>query len=387
MNFVFLSPHFPAHYYLFCTHLKNLGVNVLGIGDAPYHTLTPALQAALTDYYYLPEMEKYDQVLRACGYFTHRYGKIERIESHNEHWLEIEAQLRTDFNVFGVQSDAIQDVKCKSRMKGKFRQAQLNVARGVIAGSREQILAFVREVGYPLVAKPDNGVGGAGACRLDNDSDLESFLQQQRSVPYFLEEFVSGKICSFDGLVNREGEIVFYTVHQNCDNLMEILHDDLHTAYYSLRQIPDDMREAGWRAVQSFGLRERFFHMEFFRTDNAQKLVALEMNMRPPGGLTMHMFNYANDIDLYQQWANMVATGQFTADYARPYHCAYISRKRNKPYLHSHEEILARYQPWIVHHTEMAPLFWPVMGHYAYLARASGLEQILAIKQFIHQLA
>jgi hypothetical protein len=36
MNFVFISPHFPHTYWNFCQRLKQNGVTVLGIADAPY---------------------------------------------------------------------------------------------------------------------------------------------------------------------------------------------------------------------------------------------------------------------------------------------------------------------------------------------------------------
>ena len=49
MNFVSLSPHFPPNYYPFCARLKGLGVNVLGLADAPYETLRPELREALTE--------------------------------------------------------------------------------------------------------------------------------------------------------------------------------------------------------------------------------------------------------------------------------------------------------------------------------------------------
>ena len=41
MNHVYLSPHFPPNYYLFCAHLRRLGVNVLAIADEPYESLSP----------------------------------------------------------------------------------------------------------------------------------------------------------------------------------------------------------------------------------------------------------------------------------------------------------------------------------------------------------
>ena len=47
MNFVFISPHFPKHYWNFCDRLHKNGVNVLGIGDCPYDALDKRLKDSL----------------------------------------------------------------------------------------------------------------------------------------------------------------------------------------------------------------------------------------------------------------------------------------------------------------------------------------------------
>ena len=108
MNFIFISPNFPHTYWNFCDRLKKNGVNVLGIGDAPYDGLEDGLKGALTEYYKVDSLENYDQVFRAVAFFSFKYGKIDWIESLNEYWLEQDAQLRTDFNVTtGIQSDRI----------------------------------------------------------------------------------------------------------------------------------------------------------------------------------------------------------------------------------------------------------------------------------------
>ena len=39
MNYIFISPHFPHTYWQFCDRLHRNGINVLGIGDAPYDSL------------------------------------------------------------------------------------------------------------------------------------------------------------------------------------------------------------------------------------------------------------------------------------------------------------------------------------------------------------
>ena len=96
MNFVFISPNFPQTYWNFCDRLRRRGVNVLGIGDAPYESLSPELKASLTEYCHVHSMEDYDQPFRAVAWLTHKYGKIDWLESNNEYWLELDARLRTD---------------------------------------------------------------------------------------------------------------------------------------------------------------------------------------------------------------------------------------------------------------------------------------------------
>ncbi|MGC9358065.1 MAG: ATP-grasp domain-containing protein [Anaerolineae bacterium] len=374
MNVVLLSPYFPSNYYNFAVALRQLGVNVLAIGDASYDELRPELREALTEYYRVADLHDYENLLRACGHFIHRYGRLHRIESHNEYWLETDARLRTDFNVFGPKQDEMAQVKFKSRMKAVFAEAGIDVARGEVVRTPEAADAFIAEVGYPVVAKPDNGVGAAATYKIANAEDLARFFAEKPPLDYFMEAFISGELFSFDGLVDRRGEIVFYTSHFFNRGIMEVVNEGLDMFYYSLRELPHDLEEVGRRTVAAFGLRERFFHIEFFRSDG--RLIALELNMRPPGGLTMDMFNYANDIDLYEAWANLVAHDRFESKYDRPYHCAYVGRKWHRSYCVSHEQVLRDYPELLVHHEPINPVLAPAIGEYGYLLRSPHLEAL-----------
>ena len=167
VNFVFISPNFPETYRWFCIRLRENGVNVLGVGDAPYDALHPDLRRALTEYYRVDSLADYDQMVRALGHFTGRYGKLDWVESNNEYWLELDAALRTDFNInTGLKSDQIAKYKSKRRMKDYYRQAGVPCARYAMATTLEAALAFTREVGYPVVVKPDRGVGAAATYKL-----------------------------------------------------------------------------------------------------------------------------------------------------------------------------------------------------------------------------
>jgi biotin carboxylase len=375
MNIVLLSPYFPPNYYRFAVALRRNSVNVLGLGDAPYGDLHFELRSALSEYYRVDDLHHYDDLIRACGYFTHRYGKLDRVESHNEYWLETDARLRTDFNIPGPKSDELVWVKQKSKMKQIFVQAGIDVAPGLVARTPAEAVQFVAEVGYPLVAKPDTGVGASGTYKIRNDAELAQFFAAKPATDYLLEAFISGALYSFDGLVDRDGDIVFCTSHFFSQGIMETVNEGLDIFYYSLRELPAGLEDAGRRAVAAFKLRERFFHIEFFHLDDG-RWVALEVNMRPPGGLTMDMFNYANDLDLYREWANIVAFGRFQAQYTRPYHCAYVGRRKTRAYCLSHADVLGRYGTLIPEHGPMSDVLSPALGHYAYLFRSPDLDQL-----------
>jgi hypothetical protein len=384
MNVVFLSPHFPPHYFRFCLGLKQAGADVLGIGDEPYDHLSPDVRNSLTEYYRVDDLHNYEALVRACGYFTHRYGKIERLDSLNEYWLSTEARLRDDFNISGVRGAEIDFIRRKSRMKSKFREAGVPVARGRVVQSVDDARRLIRETGYPVIAKPDAGVGAIATYRLNNEKDLEDFFQSKPDIDYIMEEFISGAIYSFDGLADRAGNPVFYTAHAFSQGIMETVNDARHIYYYSLRDIPSQLEKIGRECLKVFEVKERFFHIEFFRTAPEQ-YVALEVNMRPPGGHTTDMFNYACDIDIYRIWAELLVHHQTQVNYERHYHCCYASRKVNLRYAYSHEDIWTHYGSFMVQVEKVPGVFSSALGDIGYIFRAASLDQILEIVNFIHQ--
>ncbi|MCR4417913.1 MAG: ATP-grasp domain-containing protein [Ignavibacteria bacterium] len=386
MNYIFLSPHFPVNYYNFIPRLREFGVNVFGIADENFENLRYELKYSLNEYYKVNDLHNYDELLRAVAFFTFKYGKIDRLESFNEYWLETDARLRTDFNIPGIKLDQIEFYKNKSRMKELFQKARINVAKGKVVKEKTEAEIFIKEVGYPIVAKPDKGVGAAQTYKIENDDELNSFFNSKPPIDYILEEFIEGDIYSFDGLTDQNGEIVFFTSHKYQRGIMETVNNDLHIYYYSLIDIPQDLYESGKRIVETFEVKERFFHFEFFRRYRDGKLYALEVNMRPPGGFTLDMFNYACDFDVYREYASIVVTNKLTAEYERKYHVCYIGRKFNKNYVHTHEEILKKFNEILVMYSPISPVLSDALGNYCYIVRSKDFSQIEEAIEFIHKM-
>ena len=391
MNFVFISPHFPHTYWQFCDRLRRNGINVLGIGDAPYETLESSLKAALTEYYRVNSLEDYDQVYRATAFFAFKYGKIDWIESMNEYWLEQDARLRTDFNVTtGIREDRISFIKEKSLMKKLYLEAGIPTARQHVVTDQEAGKAFIAEVSYPVIVKPDVGVGATHTWKLENDTDLEAFYNNLPAAPYVMEEFIQGEICSYDAILDSRCEPLFESMTV-WPPVMDIVNKDLDLMYYTCPEVPEKLRKLGRKTVKAFGVDRRFVHLEFFRLTKARKglgrigdFAALEVNMRPAGGYTPDMMDFAHSTDVYQIYADMVAYDERRIpESGEHFYCVYASRKDGHTYAHTHEEIMEKYSSRMMMQEEMPPMNWPQMGRYMYTARLETFEEAQEFIRFV----
>ena len=386
MNFVFFSPHFPGTGTDYCDRLKKAGATVLGIGDAPYDMLDSRLKDALSEYYLVPDMENYDLVLRAMGHFTHKWGRIDRFESLNEHWLELEAGIRTDFNIYGTKLDFVKNLKRKSRMRAFFRKSGVATSAQRKCSDREGAMTFIRKVGYPVVVKPDTGSGASNTFKISNVKELNEFFKAKPDgISFVMEEFIDGAIVTYDGLVNRDGEVVFASTTRYDESIMDVVNQNLHISYICRPDVPPAIEEAGRKILKAFDVRERFFHVELFDSRKDGRIVALEVNMRPPGAWMTDAMNYSYDIDIYAEWANMVVNDAVGGPFKGKYYTAYASRKDHIAYRHDHQAVLAAFGDMIVKQQVIEKVFSRAMGDYAYQLRSTSMDDVREAIRFIHE--
>ena len=376
-NIIFISPNFPANYWHFCHELKANGMNVLGIGDQPYDELSDELKGSLNEYYKVTDLENYEEKYRAVAFLAFKHGRIDWLESNNEYWLEHDARLRTDFNITtGFQTADISRAKYKSKMKKYFQRAHIPTARFRLATSLKTCQAFAAEVGYPIIAKPDNGVGASYTCRIDNDEQLQAFYKgRRRNIRYILEEYIAGEVNSYDAIIDSHGDPVFETGNISPVSIMDIVNNEENSVYYILNELPEDIRQAGRATVKSFDVKSRFVHFEFFRLAKRQKglgkkgdLAALEVNMRPSGGFSPDMMNFAHSTNVYKIWADMIAYDRSTVAAGKDAYCAFAGLRDAKRYALSHEEIMKKYGNNIRMVERLPEALSGAMGNRMYLA-------------------
>ncbi len=376
-NFIFISPNFPTNYWQFCHELKNNGMNVLGIGDQPYHELTDELKGSLNEYYKVSSLENEDEVYRAVAFLIFKYGPIDWLESNNEYWLERDAKLRTAFHITsGFQTEDIPRIKFKSKMKEYYKKAGIPVARHQMVDTLENCLDFIKEVGYPVITKPDNGVGASHTYKISNEEELKQFFDQKiPQIQYIMEEFIDAEVNSYDAIIDANGEPMFETGNVTPNSIMDIVNNADNSIYYIVKELSSDVKKAGHATVKSFGVKSRFVHFEFFRLLKDHKglgkkgdVIALEVNMRPCGGFTPDMINFAHSTNVYKIWADMIAFGHSTMPVGKHAFCAFAGLRDGKDFVMSYEDIMEKYGKYMKMVDRIPDVLSAAMGNQMYVA-------------------
>ena len=383
-NVIFISPNFPANYWQFCRELKKNGMNVLGIGDQPYDELSENLKESLNEYFKVPNLEDYDTVYRAVAFLIYKHGPIDWLESNNEYWLERDAALRTAFHITsGFQTEDIPRIKYKSKMKKYYQAAGIPTARYHLVDSLDGCMAFINEVGWPVVVKPDNGVGASDTHKLSSEKELKDFLAAKQDVIYIMEEFIHAEVNSYDAIIDSHGDPIFETGNVTPTSIMDTVNENGNCIYYIVKDLPDDTRKAGRATVKSFGVKSRFVHFEFFRLTEDQEgmgkkgdVVALEVNMRPCGGFSPDMMDFANSTNVYKIWADMIAFDRSTLEDGEHNFCAYAGRRDGKPFVYDHQAIMEKYGKQMKMVERIPDVLSGAMGNQMYVANFPTQEEL-----------
>lgn len=387
MNFLYLSPEFPPNYRNFAAQLSTAGVSVYGIGEAEFHNLSQELQQSLKWYVRCPNMRQIDSFGAALDHLVNDvmkrkgWGTIDVVESHNEFWMAHEAFANEKLGLAGIRPHDMARLKKKSAMKAIFTESDLKTAEGAVISSATEGLTLAKRLGYPLILKPDEGVGASGVRKISSEHELRDALSQN-SGPYLLEQFIQGRMVTFDGLTDWDGNIVYASsLAYGCGVLENVMGED--TFFYVRREIPSKLAAIGERLVRAFAIKRKFFHFEFFDLDG--EYLPVEINARPPGGAIIDMMNYSADIDLYRWYATLITAGPGSTlelHSAKRFFCGFAGRK-DKRYRHSHQEILTTLGLALVEHGENPALYWDGMGRYRYIFRSPFEEAIQGMRNFV----
>ena len=383
MNFICISPNYPENYWMFCRGLKRHGATVLAIVDTSYGHLNPNLREYVDEVYIVSSFRNYDEMIKAVGYYTYRYGKIDWIESNNEAWLDLDARLRDDFNIHtGFSYQEISNFQSKSNMKKYYEIAGIPTAPYILPNSSQEAIDFAHRVQYPVVLKPDQGVGASHTYQIDNNEDLRQYYQITRTQPMILEKYIKGDIFTLDGICDANSNIRFLSSLKYVGNCMESIQSQKSIGSYYDFDITEEDYDIANRVVQAFHLKNRFFHGEYFRLSEDIEgigkkglVLGLEMNFRPPGGFAPDLLNYSYDIDVYDLWAEVLLTQNASYSKLRRYSAGFVGRRNSISYKYANEEIEEMFKDEMLGIEKLPPAFARAMGDTVIKARFTNKER------------
>ncbi len=315
---IFAAPFFMDATLRFiggATHLPDTLVTL--VSQDPAEKLPADLRARLAGHWRVDDALDPRQLVEAAEALQSRFGKAQRYIAALEQLQVPLAVARDALGIEGLSADAARNFRDKARMKTVLREAGVPCARHALAGNPAEALAFAREVGFPLVAKPPAGAGGKSTWRIDDAAQLAQLLDMHPPGdrhPTLFEEFVQGTEFSFDSVM-IDGELVWHSISRYMPSPLEVLENPwIQWVVMLPRDISgaefDPIRDAASRGLRALGLTTGLSHMEWFRLADGRIAIS-EVGARPPGAQFTSLLSYAHDVDFYRAWPHLLTFGEF----------------------------------------------------------------------------
>lgn len=330
MHVLFMAPHFPANQREFVRALHAVGARVTGIGDAPVEYLDSELKSWLHGYEYVPNLADEASLLNTVRRVQKREW-VDLLECTVEAIMLTTARVREAATIPGLSVDQVLLCRDKYVMKQFLRERGVPCARNATIATVEEARAFCAEVGFPIILKPRDGAGAHDTYKCDDWDAVAAALPAMgiTNSRVFItgEEFVSGHEGFYDTLTCN-GEIVFDAVSHYYPNVLEGMRNRWISPYIITTNRIDaegyrELRSFGSKVIHELGLPTSPTHMEWFF--GPKGLLFSEIGARPPGVRFWDLYCWANDFDLYVEWARALVFGRCRPQPSRRFSAGLIS--------------------------------------------------------------
>jgi phosphoribosylaminoimidazole carboxylase (NCAIR synthetase) len=314
MHIVLVAPHFLENTNRYVRAFAQLDVELSIISEDPQRALPRDIQAA---HYQVDSVGDPTDLARAVAYFSRTRGKVDRLTGVLEQLQMPMAHARAIAGVPGMKPDVARNFRDKDRMKEVLRKAGVPVAASALVTSQTELRAFVDRVGFPIIVKPQAGVGARSTYRVDDEAALAALDVGDGMQA---EQFIRARELTCE-TITVNGKAVWRSGTQYFPSPLEVL--ETPWKQYCV-MLPREI-ESPWTDfadVNSAALTALFgddaevsgtaiTHMEWFFADG-NKVYVNEVGARPPGVQIMPLMSLAHDVDMIAKWAELIAFDRFT---------------------------------------------------------------------------
>lgn len=323
---VFIAPRFLENTNRFLSAFAAIDdITLSVISEDPESSIPEAVRPRIAGHYGVKSTLDGEQLLVAARGLAKGVGKIDRLCGVLEQLQIPMAQVRDALDIEGIHGDVARAFRDKDRMKDVLRDAGVPVAKSGLVTSRETLRKFIELVGYPIILKPQAGLGTRETYRITGPEDLAA-LERRGGMPTTrdplqAEEFVVAREHTCETVTIR-GKTVWRSGTRYFPTPLEVL--ETPWVQYCVVLPQEDPEEfVKFHPTNDAALKALFgkdadsaagtalTHMEWFLREDGTHLVN-EVGARPPGVMIMPLMSLAHDTNLIEDWARLMAVDTFT---------------------------------------------------------------------------
>jgi hypothetical protein len=220
-------------------------------------------------------------------------------------------------------------------MKEVLRRDGVPTAQSAGADTPEELWAFARAVGYPLIIKPRSAAGASGTIKVDNDAELQTTIPSlgfQHGASVAVEEYIEGHEGFFD-TISINGVVAHEFISHYYPNVLEAMRTRwISPVFITTNRIDsggyEEVKQLGRKVIPSLGIGTSATHMEWFYGPKGLKFS--EIACRPPGVGAWDLYCAANEMDVYREWASAVCHGRITTRPSRRYSAGIVALRPDR---------------------------------------------------------
>jgi hypothetical protein len=324
---VFIAPRFLENTNRYVRSFAALrGVTLSVVSADPESAIPESLRGTIAGHYRIDNCVDPKALTSAVRALANGVGRVDRLTGALEQLQMPMAEVRDTLGIEGIGSEVARSFRDKDRMKDVLRAAGVPVAKSGLATSPAALRTFIERVGYPVIVKPQAGVGARATYRITSPEELDA-LEAQGVVPsehrpLQIEEFVRAREHTCETVtikgkaVWRSGTRYFPTPLEAIESpwmqyCVLLPREDESTEWTKFHPVNDAALTALFGSSASTAAGTALTHMEWFLREDGTSLVN-EVGVRPPGVGIMPLMSIAHETDLWADWAELVSFDRFT---------------------------------------------------------------------------